>query len=691
MRRNARDDTESKYDLAEHAAVLKRVEILTEQMAKQQQQIAEMGANFQLVLEQNKILMAQITQKLPQTPKVKVEQPQVKKEQLSSGTVIKTGRLAGKTPPPAPPPPKSASLAKKLFNKTGLNNDQSDSNSDDNELTAADMYEVKNALKVAGEAIPKLDKNDSEKQQLIFVKRFDQYLNAAGLKKPIKKLGKKPTNPADDDYKQKLEAYEKAKAVFVSNKKYKHKLAAARTTLDAKLMNNMTWVVQNLKDNDFMGAWEELQELTKQTGSEQHQQEATDRFTALQFSENMSFLEFASAVEHSQTEVNELHGRKVIDDVMCKSKLKHALKDKEEFAHILAVISATANAKLSFKELKRQLSSFAEKGTAAAAESKPPGIVHNITNVPTCPICKGVHTTKDCPVLAEARKKRKTQDCRDWIRGKCTYEERTARTCGYKHDPSKKGSRTDTASVVKNLVNVVENLQQKIENQEQQRPDSNISKLQDIQKILGANMVTAVNTHRSGNVALTGQPFVPKIHMVKSQHSFTPMPTIKELKGDSETWENAVSRKQKKLRPSQEQKFKGINQEAANMLSNFSLLSVDDDEDLIFDCAASVDCAGSRHKNVKNIRNGEPISMQVASGEISTSTKKGDMKLSPELTQEVRLFDNFKKGIIALGALTRKGYVFAGDDHHLVVVRKADGKKVAEGFLKEDNLYHGKN
>jgi hypothetical protein len=168
----------------------------------------------------------------------------------------------------------------------------------------------------------------------------------------------------------------------------------------------------------------------------------------------------------------------------------------------------------------------------------------------------------------------------------------------------------------------VENLQQKIENQEQQRPDSNISKLQDIQKILGANMVTAVNTHRSGNVALTGQPFVPKIHMVKSQHSFTPMPTIKELKGDSETWENAVSRKQKKLRPSQEQKFKGINQEAANMLSNFSLLSVDDDEDLIFDCAASVDCAGSRHKNVKNIRNGEPISMQVASGEISTSTKK---------------------------------------------------------------------
>ena len=398
-----------------------------------------------------------------------------------------------------------------------------------------------------------------------------------------------------------------------------------------------------------------------------------------------------AAVEQSQREVNELHGRKVIDDVMCKSKLKHALKDKEEFAHILAVISATANAKLSFKELKRQLSSFAARGTAAAVESKQPGIVHNITNVPICPTCKGAHTIKDCPVLADARKKRKTQDCRDWMRGKCTYEERTGRTCGYKHDPSKQGSRTDTASMVKNLVHIVENLKQKIENNEQQKPDSNISKLQDIQKILEANMVSAVNTHQSGNVALTGQPFVPKLHMINCQHSFNPMPTIKESKDDDETWTNVVSRKQKQLRPSQKQKFKGINQEAANILSNFSLLSVDDDEDLIFDCAASVDCAGSRHKHVTNIRNCEPISMQVASGEISTSTKKGDIQLSPELTQEVRLFDNFKKGIIALGALARKGYVFAGDDHHLVVVRKADGKKVAEGFLKEDNLYHGQN
>ena len=298
-------NTEGKYTSAEHAApdadILKRVEILTEQMAKQQQQIAEMGANFQVVLEQNnlKALLEQIAQKSFQSS-VKVERPQVKMEMPHSSTMLKTGmstgRRAGKTPhppPKSPPPPRSGSLAKKLFDKTGLDSDQSDSSSD-NEPTAADMYEVKNALKMAGEAIPTLDKNNSEEQQLNFMKRFEKYLNAAGLKKHITKLGKKPTNPADDDYKQKLEAYEQAKAAFVKDKTYKHKLAAARATLDAKLMNNMNWVVQNLKDNDFMGAWEELLEMTKQTGSEQHQQEATDRFTALEYIGNMSFFEFAS-------------------------------------------------------------------------------------------------------------------------------------------------------------------------------------------------------------------------------------------------------------------------------------------------------------------------------------------------------------------------------------------------------------
>ena len=108
-------NAEVKSTSAEHAApdadILKRVEILTEQMAKQQQQISEMGANVQVVLEQNKALLEQIAQKSFQSS-VKVERPQVKMEMPHSSTMLKTGmstgRRAGKTPhppPKSPPPP----------------------------------------------------------------------------------------------------------------------------------------------------------------------------------------------------------------------------------------------------------------------------------------------------------------------------------------------------------------------------------------------------------------------------------------------------------------------------------------------------------------------------------------------------------------------------------------------------------
>ena len=42
---------------------------------------------------------------------------------------------------------------------------------------------------------------------------------------------------------------------------------------------------------------------------------------------------------------------------------------------------------------------------------------------------------------------------------------------------------------------------------------------------------------------------MPKIHMVNSQHSFTPMPTIKESKDDGESWANVAMQQKTKEAP----------------------------------------------------------------------------------------------------------------------------------------------
>jgi hypothetical protein len=354
------------------------------------------------------------------------------------------------------------------------------------------------------------------------------------------------------------------------------------------------------------------------------------------------------------------------------------------------------------------VSAFAPKGTKTGP--KQPGIIHNISSVQSCQLCDGKHTAKECPTLnpsgrgplrrnfpnsAERAAARKEKDCYAWMMQGCKFEELKGRPCGYKHDPAKKGTRqlqTETDKAVNNLVNVVENLTKKINNNQdknQTAPGTDITKLQNIQKILSANAVTTTNQHQSGDVALTQQPFLPKLFMVNSQYSFKPMPTISEEKSKQETWSEVISKSQKKQK--KQGTFKGIRPAAVSVLSNFSLSTPEDDGDSIFDSGASTGCAGTSHKHVKNIRPCEPVSMQVASGQISTSKMKGDIEVSEELTHEVKLFDNFRMGIIALGEIVRKGYVFAGDDERLVIVRKSDGKKVGEGFLREDNLYHTKN
>jgi hypothetical protein len=225
----------------------------------------------------------------------------------------------------ASPPAKSDTASKKLAFTSNDNSDSDESDTSDD----TGSYDEKNSIKQAADAVPKLSNRDSEETKLNFITRFENYLHAAKIGEQIEKLGKMPTNPSDDNYNSRLKEYNDRKALLISKPKRKRKLGHARVLLDARLNDDLGWLKNNLKRDDFMGAWEALQEITNQTGSQQQAEAASDEWTNLTYEHgsNECFFEFASKIESLQTKANELHGCVVINDTMSKSKLKNALKD----------------------------------------------------------------------------------------------------------------------------------------------------------------------------------------------------------------------------------------------------------------------------------------------------------------------------------------------------------------------------
>ena len=141
------------------------------------------------------------------------------------------------------------------------------------------QYQQQQQLKITTDAVPKLSKEGGLEKAKIFRRRFETYLNCAGLLEMVKEIGPPPNDPQDADYTQKKKADDIECEQLT--RRNAQQFAFARTLFDARIQDDLSSLNDELEPGDFLGAWSRFLIYCGETNSEDSLARALDDWNEL--------------------------------------------------------------------------------------------------------------------------------------------------------------------------------------------------------------------------------------------------------------------------------------------------------------------------------------------------------------------------------------------------------------------------
>jgi len=612
------------------------------------------------------------------------------------------------------------------------------------------QYQQQQQLKITTDAVPKLSKEGGLEKAKIFRRRFETYLNCAGLLEMVKEIGPPPNDPQDADYTQKKKAYDIECEQLT--RRNAQQFAFARTLFDARIQDDLSSLNDELEPGDFLGAWSRFLIYCGETNSEDSLARALDDWNELTMQDNENVREFAARLNKLRELIKNLNGGKQLyEDKVAQSVLKTALTRRGLCTSALENLRMNPRSH-TFESLVGLLDAANEKQTKASYADTAAHIAHNVVPPQTCQLCDKVgHSARECKINSArsfttkrpplTKEERAKHDCRAWMADGpgCTWEKRNGRQCGFKHDVRKKGNHTQpqqsqplpqqqipsallSSAQFTDLVAATVSALTQAQSAAKPPPPTDIAPAQ-------ARTVRVTKDH-PGQLALTGSQdsvfnprfFVSTVTTVSTDNSFGPLsdndpddtdvgvPDKVDTPGSSDWMDcgdwNLLSTSRalaESATRSPTEDFDAIIEEfmqgncPANcpatvsdvcMTCAHSTARNQGNIDTILDSGAGVDCAPADHPDATDKQPCQ-LEVKVADNRTATCTATATIPVTKELYREgVLLLDSFDKVLLSLGVLDRQGHHFRGGDGKFFVHRKSDGHLVAEFYLGKDNLYH---